>query len=135
MGEGGRGFGLLLRCYAPARLSDSESYSESVCRFEWLETCLAECSQGRELDVRTGDTASPPPFVCPSLEAPGLLGTTKGKGRQRTALQRSTDKASAERTSLQVNSQEQLVGNWGQLRFPTVNPQLLHNKDMKCYSF
>lgn len=61
-----------------------------------------------------GGTKTPPHpffsplFVCPSLEAFGLLGTTKGKRRQRTALRPSTDKAQAERTSLQVNSEEQL---------------------------
>lgn len=83
-------------------------------------------------------------FVSSSLEAFGLLGTTKGfvrgeagmgrgggTGRER-APRPSTDKAEEERTSLQVNSEEQLAWSRGKLRFQTINDHsLLHsNKDV-----
>lgn len=107
--------------------------------FECLETCLAECSQGRKINGRMGGphlTSRCLPFVCSSLEAFGLLGTTKrGRGDREGALRTSTDKAKAERTSLQVNSEKQLAGSWGKLRFQTINHHsLLHNNKDVVYS-
>lgn len=73
--------------------------------FECLETCLAECSQGRKIDGRMGAgeggaslTSRCLLFVRSSLEAFGLLGTTKReRGDRERALRPSTDKAEAEK--------------------------------------
>lgn len=75
-------------------------------------------------------------FVRSSLEAFGPLGTTKrGRGDRERALRPSTDKAKAERTTLQVNSEKQLAGSRGKLRFQTINHHsLLHSNKDVAYS-
>lgn len=71
--------------------------------FECLETCLAECSQGRKIDGRKGRGGGAHLsrcllFVRSSLEVFGLLGTTKReRGDRKRALRPSTDKAKAEK--------------------------------------
>lgn len=58
-----------------------------------------------------------------------------GRGDRERALRPSTDKAKAERTSLQVNSEKQLAGSRGKLGFQTINHHsLLHNNKDVAYS-
>lgn len=58
-----------------------------------------------------------------------------GEATEKGALRPSTDKAKAERTSLQVNSEKQLPGSRGELRFQTINHHsLLHNNKDVAHS-
>lgn len=141
MGRGGGGFGLLVRCYAPAQLSDSESYSESICCF-WVPGNLSgrvltgekdrwENGGGRSLTSRCLL------FVRSSLEAfGGCLVQQRGvEATEKELRGHPQTKRKQKRTSLQVNSERQLAGSWGKLRFQTINHHsLLKSNKAVAYS-
>lgn len=137
MGRGG-GFGLLVRCYAPARLSDSESYSESICCF-WVPGNLSGRVLAREKDrwENRVDQASPLAVFYLSVHPWRLLDCLVqqrgGEATEKELCSHPQTKQKQKRTSLQVNSGKQLAGSWGRLRFQTINHHSLLKSKTKMW--
>lgn len=83
--------------------------------FECLETCLAECSQGKEIDGRVGGSSIAICYlsVHPWRLLACLVQHGRGEGTEKGALWPSTDKAKAE--------QDKFTSLRGTLRLQTIN--------------